>query len=86
MTRRQYEIEVAGDVFGLEVEVDVRHGEVTRVSIVGGDVPPSRAQDVLAEVERVVDLDHDEILEACEQDAHDRAMDEKISAWKETRR
>lgn len=85
MTTRRYEITVGVDVHELEVDVDVRHGEVTRIEIVAGDVPPSRAQDVLAELERVVDLDRVEIEEACEDDARDRAMDEKISAWKETR-
>lgn len=85
MTTRRYEIVVGDDAYALEVDVDVRHGEVTRLSIVAGDVPPSRAQDVLAELERVVDANRAEIEDACEEDAHDRAMDEKVSAWKETR-
>lgn len=86
MTTRLYEIVVGDEAYALEVDVDVRHGEVARIEIVGGDVPPSLAQDILGELERVVDLDRVEIEEGCEEDARDRAMDEKVSSWKENRR
>ena len=89
--RRSYEIEPGSRTYEADVYVDVRDGEVltldvdrlTGTSSTGirdwFKTPP----EVLAELERLVDLDRQEIEAECDEAAYEAAIDAKLSARKE---
>lgn len=84
MAIRSYEIELFGTAYGIEVEVEVHHGDVVRMLVEESDAIPADRLDVaMAELERLVDLDRFEIEAECEEAAYDRSIDDRISARKE---
>lgn len=84
MTVRNYEIELFGSVYGIEVDVEVHNGDVIRMLVDESDaIPLDRLDAAMAELERLVDLDRHEIERDCEEAAYDRSIDDRISARKE---
>jgi hypothetical protein len=81
---REYEIEVRGVIYEMSVDVEVHHGDVVRLlatslSRIHADLYPA----VMAEIERLVDLDREEIERGCEEEAYERSVDDRIGEWKE---
>lgn len=88
--RRSYEIELGTRTYEAEVYVDVREGQVLTLDLdrltatsSTGIVETSATPAVLAELERLVDLDRHEIERECDEAAYDRSIDDRISARKD---
>lgn len=88
--RRSYEIELGVRSYEVEVYVEVREGQVLTLDvdrITGtsstGIVETTATPAVLAELERLVDLDRHAIEAEIDEAAYDRSIDDRISARKE---
>ncbi len=95
--RRSYEIELGVRRYEVEVYVDVREGQVLTldvdritgtsstgiVDLTGAYAATKGPPAVLAELERLVDLDREAIEAECDEAAYDRSIDDRISARKE---